>query len=137
MAAKRISTLVEGAQGGFFFFSSPAELVKIEQLAGSLLVFHRYSSLLAWPPTRLSASMDLAPLFLAFRFSRWAGEKGSAPRQPRIVCQPKWLPLYQSPGIVCHCWRRQRKWKPCLLGFFREFTDACEVNTRKYLRISR
>lgn len=68
--------------------------------------------------------MDLAPLFLAFRFSGGKEREGSAP-SARIVCQPKWLSLYQSPGIVCHCWRRQRK--PWLLGFFRKFADACEV----------
>lgn len=68
--------------------------------------------------------MDLAPLFLAFRFSGGREREGSAP-SARIVCQPKWLSLYQSPGIVCHCWRRQRK--PWLLGFFRKFADACEV----------
>lgn len=113
---------VRGEKRGIFLFPFFGRIGEDELAA--CWFFIGYSSLLAWPPTRLSASMDLAPLFLAFRFSGGREREGSAP-SARIVCQPKWLSLYQSPGIVCHCWRRQRK--PWLLGFFRKFADACEV----------
>lgn len=113
---------MRGEKRGIFLFPFFGRIGEDELAA--CWFFIGYSSLLAWPPTRLSASMDLAPLFLAFRFSGGREREGSAP-SARIVCQPKWLSLYQSPGIVCHCWRRQRK--PWLLGFFRKFADACEV----------
>lgn len=65
-----------------------------EQLAGSLLVFPRYSSPLAPATGRLSASIDLAPLFLASaRWKRGCAEEAEGKSTPsaRIVCQAKWL----------------------------------------------
>lgn len=68
---------VRGEKRGIFLFSFFGRIGEDELAA--CWFFIGYSSLLAWPPTRLSASMDLAPLFLAFRFSGGREREGSAP----------------------------------------------------------